>query len=346
MSPARPVSSAYSRDTGGNSYSTQMHQHDDRETWEARACEQIQPIMQSASRLVWPDGFQANVIEVTKTLHFDLIRLLQLEATEETYQTIEAHCNVAIDTLISWVRRNKTLSRELSLLLESISEVARMGAEERLQILETKEKTMPMPDGCEVNTATAKGMMEYFLAFLAIPITLDGLKPCSTSDRSICSSLLRLENRLHDVVFSAEQLERDVFVSREKLSRAKFAAIAAIEASKSFDPHTGALVKTKRAAFKRQIKRILGISSQITMTADSTTKEGNDHDSKGNWRRVNSCEASIPSPVRSCPKIPSIQRPRLFALPLCTLPELVEMQRDIRCDSQRFGNPYMVPESS
>ncbi|KAK8220528.1 hypothetical protein IWZ01DRAFT_477485 [Phyllosticta capitalensis] len=348
MSPARPVPSASPRDTGGISYSTQMlnQEQDGQDTFGAHAYSQIQPILQSASRLVWPDGFQANVIEATKTLHFDLRRLLQLDATMDTYQAIENHCSIAIETLDSWARRNQVLSRELSVFLESISEIAHLGAEERLEIVETKEKTMPMPDGCEVNTATARGMLEYFLAWIAIPITLDGLEPYSRSDRSIYYSLLRLEDRLHDVVFSAEQLQSDFFVSNEKLSRNKFAALAAIGASKSFDPDTGALIKTKRYAFKQQIKKILGIGSKITKTTDSTTKESSHQDTKGKRRGADIHEVTVLSPARSCPRTPSIQRPRLFALPLCPLPELVEIQRDISCDSQRFDNPYMVSESS
>lgn len=89
-SPGRAASSVCSRDEAGNPYSTNMEGQGGHGASEARSIEQIHLILQSANRLIWPDGFQASTIKATHTLHFGVRHLLQRRAITETIGKLRA----------------------------------------------------------------------------------------------------------------------------------------------------------------------------------------------------------------------------------------------------------------
>lgn len=138
MSPAQPASSVYSRDEYGNF--PQPPRQESRSASGAQAAEQIESVMQKANRMLWANGFQADVIQATRVLHYELRRQLQRNPTAKSYQEIQQFCNAVIETLATWVQQNKQLDGQLALISGSITEISSLEPEERLCVIDAKSK--------------------------------------------------------------------------------------------------------------------------------------------------------------------------------------------------------------
>ncbi|KAK8247265.1 hypothetical protein HDK90DRAFT_462037 [Phyllosticta capitalensis] len=143
MSPARPASSVYSRDEYGNF--PQPPRQESRSASGAQAAEQIESVMQKANRMLWANGFQADVVQATRVLHYELRRQLQRNPTAKSYQEIQQFCNAVIETLATWVQQNKQLDGQLALISGSITEISSLEPEERLCVIDAKSKTEICP---------------------------------------------------------------------------------------------------------------------------------------------------------------------------------------------------------
>ncbi|KAK8220529.1 hypothetical protein IWZ01DRAFT_477486 [Phyllosticta capitalensis] len=340
MTSGRPPSSVYSRDEHGIPYSTSGRLQDGQSASQERSIEQIQIVIQSATRLVWPDGFQSDIISVMRSLHFDLRQTLQQDATVETYWNIQQQCEAAINILLIWARRNQALSDEVTRDCDFIRETSSLGPRKRLQMLEAKSQRVPTQYGCEVNAVTAGRVKKYFMEWLATPNSTDLLVHFSKPTRKICRALLVLEHRVNDVAASAENLLRDAIVLHRQMSRARIAAATAIETATMFDPCSGELVNSKRAGVKLQFKKLFGITKPGGSTG-SGSKRSSDKNRELNHHSSEREEVAISISDNHGPEIQPNLRPSLFALPLAPLAELEEMQLRLRRQSD-----HIVEDSS
>lgn len=71
-------------------------------------------ILQTASRLLFSDGFQQQIIDAIHVIHSQLRPTLRLEGTDETMRSIDASCNLLMKTLTGWSQRQRSLCDSIS----------------------------------------------------------------------------------------------------------------------------------------------------------------------------------------------------------------------------------------
>ncbi|KAK7533809.1 uncharacterized protein J3D65DRAFT_669543 [Phyllosticta citribraziliensis] len=214
MEAPRPTSSVYSRDEDGNSISpAEQFQV---QPVSSVADQLLQSVVRTVKRLLWADGFQAQILEVIEALN-QMHGLLRNGLIEETLQKIESLSKKVVDILTAWTRRNQRISVDARLMREAnISAVSQLDPNTRIQPL-------PTITGCEVNVEAIQGMRSFFVDSVvnlcsAAKHAGHGSAHSTPTEIRVINCLLATRDRLEDVAFSTEQASKDVAASWKAIS--------------------------------------------------------------------------------------------------------------------------------
>ncbi|KAK8170911.1 hypothetical protein BKA80DRAFT_250685 [Phyllosticta citrichinensis] len=185
METPRPTSSVNSRDEDDIPFSPSAQTPPTK----SGAIHQLQSVIQTVNRLLWADGFQADILEAIQTL--DRMRSsLQGGITKETLQHIETLSKKVVNILTAWTRRNQRISVDARLM----------------KVAKAPTGKDRMPGHIEA----AQSLQSFFVNNIAG----NHLAP----EEPLHGHLIAVGGRLDDAVFSAEQASIDAAALRKEMS--------------------------------------------------------------------------------------------------------------------------------
>ncbi|KAK8220534.1 hypothetical protein IWZ01DRAFT_477492 [Phyllosticta capitalensis] len=185
-------------------------------------------ILQTASRLLFSDGFQQQIIDAIHAIHSQLRPTLRLEGTDETMRSIDASCNLLMKTLTGWSQRQRSLCDSISRVnLEALRYVLPANFETHTEVMDelrTIFRSLRTVSGCEVNFRTISLIKDYFsvdIGFFFVPIatTHHDVQHLSPADRQARVCFQRLGDAIHEAKATAHWLLDDVTEIWEEFSK-------------------------------------------------------------------------------------------------------------------------------
>ncbi|KAK8200211.1 uncharacterized protein BKA78DRAFT_291744 [Phyllosticta capitalensis] len=285
--------------------------------------EAIRWAAQAANRLLFYNGLQTDIVEVSRLLHVEMRAVLSNGPVTDAERSLQHLADILGEILVRWESQNQSYPAEIA----SLDFRSPPKTPEKASGFSATLRSLPVKAGCELNLKAAQNLQEYFISCVVLPFATmsakeDSLPHDASRATAIRSFLLIVRRHLNSVVSSAERLYHTASQAWEQVYELR-ERIATAEANEDTGKIPDDIQRHAKHRLQAMLDRLKG------------RKKGKAGAEKKSSSAVDTVNYSTSDPIvpmlRLFPGITQAgKRPRLAALPPAPLNELEKQQADIK----------------